>query len=114
MIKDIIDQYVAIMETLKKRSSLAIQDDKQAYLKSGQNRSAGKLLLIDQADYGTQHIFFDDNATEDEKSQIDVVDIINGQGVPPKKTMGKYIFKVEPHRAIMEPDYFIKLIESAE
>ena len=62
IVKDTIDQYVAILETLKKRSSLAIQDDKQAYLRVGRN--GGKLLLIDQADYGTQHIFFDDLAAE--------------------------------------------------
>lgn len=31
-----------------------------------------------------------------------------------KKTIGKYVFKVEPHRAILENDYFIKLIEKAE
>lgn len=54
---------MAILETLKKRSSLAIQDDKQSYLKAGQKRTGGKLLLIDQADYQTQHIFFDDSAS---------------------------------------------------
>jgi hypothetical protein len=53
-----------IMETLKKRSSMAIQEDKNAWNKSGQKRSAGKLLLVDQADYNTQHIFFDDAATK--------------------------------------------------
>jgi hypothetical protein len=25
-----------------------------------------------------------------------------------------YVIKVEPHRAILEPDYFIKMIENAE
>lgn len=28
--------------------------------------------------------------------------------------MGRYVIKVEPHRAILEPDYFIKQIELAE
>jgi len=76
IVKDAIDQYVAIVETLKKRSSLAIQDDKQAFLRS--KRNGGKLLLIDQADYSTQHIFFDDSATDDDNSQVDVVDVISG------------------------------------
>ena len=31
-----------------------------------------------------------------------------------KKFLGRYVIKVEPHRAIMEPDYFIKQIEIAE
>ena len=26
----------------------------------------------------------------------------------------RYVVKVEPHRAILEPDYFIKMIEMAE
>ncbi len=46
------------METLKKRSTMAIWDDRQAW----KDRHEGKALVIDQADYGTQHIFFDDQA----------------------------------------------------
>jgi hypothetical protein len=48
------------METLKKRSSMSIHDDKAAWMSSSQHRDGGKVLLVDQADYGTQHIFFDD------------------------------------------------------
>lgn len=62
ILKDPIDQYVQVLETLKKRSSMAIQDDFQAWVRSGKKRAGGKTLLIDQADYGTQHIFFDDLA----------------------------------------------------
>jgi len=58
--KDSIDQYIQIIETLKKKSSMAIHDDRAAQ-NSGKG---GKLLLIDPADYGTQHIFFDDSALE--------------------------------------------------
>ena len=47
-------------------------------------------------------------------SQVDVLDVINGQQIPLKKCMNKYVIKAESHRAIMEPDYFIKLIELAE
>jgi hypothetical protein len=48
------------METLKKRSTMGINDDKNAWVMSGEHKDAGKVLLVDQADYGTQHIFFDD------------------------------------------------------
>jgi len=41
------------METLKKRSSLAIHDDYLAFKKVGFKPKGGKLLLVDQADYGT-------------------------------------------------------------
>lgn len=58
--KDSIDQYIQILETLKKRSSMAIHEDRAAHASS----KGGKLLLIDPADYGTQHIFFDDSAFE--------------------------------------------------
>lgn len=63
--KDTIDQYMAILETLKKRASMSIQDDKAAWAKAANKRLGGKPLIIDQADYGTQHIFFDDVANDD-------------------------------------------------
>lgn len=40
--------------------------------------------------------------------------MISGQAVSAKRALGKYVIKVESHRAIMEPDYYIKLIEGAE
>ena len=45
---------------------------------------------------------------------VDVRDVINGESLPYRRFINKYVCKVEPHRAILEPDYFIKLIESAE
>ena len=62
--KELADQFVAILETLKKRSSMGIQDDRVAWNASGQRREGGKVLIVDQADYGTQQIFFDDQANE--------------------------------------------------
>ncbi len=64
MFKETTEQYLQILETLKKRSSMAIHDDKNAWFRNGGHRQGGKLLLVDQADYGTQHIFFDDMAQE--------------------------------------------------
>ena len=34
--------------------------------------------------------------------------------MPYRKFINKYVVKVEPHRAVLEADYFIKLIEMAE
>ena len=45
---------------------------------------------------------------------VDVKDAINGKHLSYKGTIDKYVFKVEPHRAILEHDYFIKMIEIAE
>lgn len=50
----------------------------------------------------------------DEDCNIDVKDVINGESIPYHKFANKYVVKVEPHRAILEPDYFIKQIELAE
>ena len=40
--------------------------------------------------------------------------MITGETLSYRKYINKYVVKVEPHRAILEPDYFIKLIEMAE
>ena len=45
---------------------------------------------------------------------MDVRDVVSGEILSQKKFMNKYVVRVEPHRAILEPDYFIKLIEAAE
>lgn len=43
---------------------MAIQDDYFNWDQNDRHNEVSKLLLIDQADYQTQHIFFDDNADE--------------------------------------------------
>jgi hypothetical protein len=45
---------------------------------------------------------------------VDVRDVVSNEALPYKKFINKYVFKVEPHKAILEQDYFIKLIEMAE
>lgn len=50
----------------------------------------------------------------DQNSCVDVKDVINGSNISYKKYNNKYVVRVEPHRAMMERDYFIKLIEQAE
>lgn len=103
-----------MVETLKKFSSMAIQDDWSNWSENDNHREVAKLMLIDQADYGTQHIFFDDNAEEGEDCIVDVRDVITKELLPDNKFFNRYVIKVEPHRAILEPDYFIKMIEVAE
>jgi len=45
---------------------------------------------------------------------VDVRDVVTGECLPYKKFINKYVMKVDSHRAVLEPDYFIKLIEQAE
>jgi len=50
----------------------------------------------------------------EEECIVDVKDPISGKNLSYTKTIGKYVCKVEPLRVILEPDYFISLIERAE
>jgi hypothetical protein len=45
---------------------------------------------------------------------VDVRDVITKDVLSYKRFLNRYVIKVEPHRAILEPDYFIKQIEIAE
>lgn len=58
---------------------MAIQEDYPSYKNSGFSNSYAKLLLVDQSDYNTQHIFFDDNADSEESCIVDVRDLITGE-----------------------------------
>jgi hypothetical protein len=50
----------------------------------------------------------------DDKCIVDVRDPISKEIIPYKKFINMYVIKAEPNRAILEPDYFIKMIEQAE
>jgi hypothetical protein len=102
-----------IDKILSTHQSIAISEDFFAYKEANFDQRLGKLLMVDQADYATQHIFFDDNANEEAKCIVDVRDLISGDPIPYRKFINMYVFKVEPIRAVLEPDYFVKLIEQA-
>ena len=78
--------YVQIMECLKRSCSMIIQDDFKPWDETDWNPDYGKVLLVDQADYNTQHIFFDDHAD----TNMDVRDLISGDKIPPRKYLNKY------------------------
>lgn len=103
-----------IQAILQKFSTMAINDDYLNWKENDFHREVGKVVWIDQADYGTQHIFFDDNADEGEDCIVDVRDVITKEILPYKKMLNRYVVKCEPHRAILESDYFIKQIEECE
>jgi len=43
-----------------------------------------------------------------------VRDAVTQEIIPYKKFINRYVVQAEPHRAILETDYFIKQIELAE
>mmetsp|Transcript_4984 Transcript_4984/g.3425 ORF Transcript_4984/g.3425 Transcript_4984/m.3425 type:complete len:187 (-) Transcript_4984:90-650(-) len=93
---------------------MAIYEDYPNWKANDLKRDFAKLLLIDQADYNTHHIFFDDNADEEDDCIVDVRDVVTSERIPYQKFMDLYVVKVHPHRAILEPEYFIKMIEQVE
>jgi hypothetical protein len=74
--KEPIQQYLGILDTLKKYSSMAISDDHENWEANDYHREVAKLLFIDQGEYNTQHIFFDDCAAEGEDCIVDVRDVV--------------------------------------
>jgi len=89
------------MEIFKKYCAVAIREDKDHK----------RILYIDPADYNTQHIFFDAKCGLGDDCRISVRDIITDAEIPYREAINKFIALVEPHRAVSEPDYFMKLIE---
>ena len=87
---------------------MAINEDYHNYAANDCHNEVGKLLLMDQSDYQTQHIFFDDNADPNEDCIVDVRDAVTKEILPYNKFINRYVVRVEPHRAILETDYFVK------
>ena len=83
---------------------MAIQDDYENWAENDKHREVAKPLFIDQADYNTHHIFFDDNADEDEDCIVDVRDVVTKEILPYSKFINRYVIKAEPHRAVLEVD----------
>lgn len=103
------------MDSLRGVCSYAIQDDYSYWAAKNESSEGGKLLLIDDADYDTHHIFFDDNIRSDpSKNIVDVRDLITGEQIPFKRAINKYIVIVDSEKAILENDYFVKRIEECE
>ena len=68
-------QYMTIEEVVKKYGSMAIQDDFDSWAENEKHREVSKLLLIDQMDFTTQHLFFDDCADDEDACIVDVRDV---------------------------------------
>ena len=114
LLMNVYDQWSHYFDTLNKFGSMIISEDYQGWKENDFHREVSKLLLIDQGDQSTHHIFFDDNADEGENCIIDTRDIVTKEIVPYKKQMGRYVVKCDPLKVILEPDYFIRMIEQCE
>jgi hypothetical protein len=106
--------FVAMIEMLQHAASIALQDDWHFWDVNDCEDDSGKLLLVDQTDYSTQHIFFDDNIGEDHSKIVDVRDVVTGEPLPYKRVANKYIYRVDSYKAIIEHDYFLKALDLCE
>ncbi|KRW98922.1 hypothetical protein PPERSA_09447 [Pseudocohnilembus persalinus] len=106
--------HVQIQELLQERCVLALQDDYQNWHKHNKISDKSKLLIVDPSDYYTQHIFFDDNITDDHESCADVREVLNGNIITQKDALGKYTVKVDLIDVLKEPDFFMKQIDACE
>ena len=105
--------YVNFMETIQKSCSYALQEDLDYWESKDKATNAGKLFLIDESDFGTQHIFFDDTINT-QSNEVDIRNLITGEPIAYQSAIDKYIVRVETHKAILENDYFVKKIEECE
>lgn len=103
------DAHLKLLEVLKRKPCMAIQDDFESWRLNDQMACHAKLLLIDQSDYNTHQIFFDDVETA-----VDVRDSVTGEIIPASEAEHKYFFRVQPQKVILDGDYFTNQIKIAE
>ena len=61
---------------------MMIKDDFEPWGLHKKNTMYGKPLIIDQTDYETLQIFFDDNIGDHDKCIVDQRDLISGKSLP--------------------------------
>ena len=102
------DIYLTFMEKISQNSSFCILDDYSYFMNNGKKH--GKLFLIDPYDPDTLQIFFDIELDK-YPEKIDVVDVVTHKKLSKDYYLDKYVVNVEPYKAIVEIDYFLKKIE---
>ena len=100
--------YLTFMEKISQNSSFCILDDYSYFMNNGKKH--GKLFLIDPYDPETLQIFFD---IEMDKypEKIDVIDVVTHKKLSKDYYLDKYVVNVEPYKAIVDINYFLKKIE---
>ena len=102
------DIYLTFMEKISQNSSFCILDDYSYFINNGKKH--GKLLLIDPYDPDTLQIFFDIELDK-YPEKIDVVDIVTHKFLSRNYYLNKFVVNVEPYKAIIDINYFLKKIE---
>ena len=100
--------YLSFMEKISQNSSFCILDDYSYFMNNGKKH--GKLFLIDPYDPDTLQIFFDIELDK-YPEKIDVIDVVTHKKLSKEYYLNKYVVNVEPYKAIVDINYFLKKIE---
>lgn len=94
----------------------AIQDNWKEWNADGERARSGKQFIFDSNGHNHEvrnlSLFFDDNFTGEEKDIISPADI-SGKHFTGKELEDKMIFKVNPVQAILDENYYIRLVNHA-
>ena len=102
------DIYLTFMEKISQNCSFCILDDYSYFINNGNKH--GKLFIIDPHDVDTLQIFFDIELDK-YPEKIDVIDVVTKKKISKEYYMNKYVVNVEPYKAIVDINYFLKKIE---
>ena len=75
----------------------------------GKAQDSGKVMYVDESDYNTHQIFF-----EDVENCVDVRDLVTGKSIPREKVENMYVVRVQPQKTIIDGDFFTGQIKIAE
>lgn len=112
--KDNIGIHVAIQERLQSAASIAIKDDLEYWSSNNYTSSSGKPLYVDPSDYSTLQVFFESKLGEEESQIVDVRDVVKGEEIPYKKSINKFLWRVDPYKAVAETNYFYHALQVCE
>jgi hypothetical protein len=92
-----------------------LQDYYPWWSANNEKASSGKLFIVDPDDPDIFQIFFDDNIDHEQadKNIVDLRHLKTGQPLSIDKYLGVHLIQVEPFRAILEEDYFVKTFQGA-
>lgn len=102
-----------ITEMLRESSTLALRDYWEWWSAHAEDGEYGKLLLVDEDDSSSSSltVFFDDHIEAHHAHIVDVRDARSGAAVPFAESRGKFLQRVEPFAAIVDPTYFVQLVD---
>lgn len=107
---------LSIYTELKRLGNVAVHDDWNDWASHGKSGLHGKPFYIDRDDGDTLSIFFDDNICEEDgfENIISPIDVKTGQPISIEVLIrsGQAV-PVDTLEAILDIDYFLKLVEEA-